>query len=55
MHDTGDMFGAATPLLAYCADPRPAADLAAGGPLRPTSDGPLSRRRLGGLARRLRR
>ena len=46
---------AAAPLLAYCADPVPAADLAAGGLLAPAGDGPLSRRRLGALARRLRR
>jgi glycosyltransferase involved in cell wall biosynthesis len=44
----------AGPLLAYCAAPRRAPDLAAGGPLRPTRDGILSRRRLGALARRLR-
>jgi glycosyltransferase involved in cell wall biosynthesis len=43
----------AAPLSAYCEDPRPAADLAAGGPLRPPRDGPLSRRRLAALARRL--
>jgi glycosyltransferase involved in cell wall biosynthesis len=42
----------AEPLLAYCAAPRRAPDLAAGGPLQPTRDGLLSRRRLGALARR---
>lgn len=42
----------AEPLSAYCAAPWRAADLAAGGPLRPTSDRPLSRRRLAALARR---
>ena len=45
----------AGPLLAFCAAPRRAADLAAGRPLRPTHDRILSRRRLGALARRLRR
>ena len=42
----------AGPLVTYCAAPRRAPDLAAGGPLRPTRDGVLSRRRLAGLARR---
>jgi len=41
------------PLAAYCAAPRRAPDLAAGGPLRPTRDSALSRRRLAALARRL--
>jgi glycosyltransferase involved in cell wall biosynthesis len=41
------------PLVAYCAAPRRAPDLAAGGPLRPTRDSALSRRRLAALARRL--
>jgi glycosyltransferase involved in cell wall biosynthesis len=40
-------------LLAYCATPHRATDLAAGGPLSPTRDSPLSRRRLAALARRL--
>ncbi len=39
-------------LVAYCAAPRRAADLAAGGPLEPTQDPALSRRNLGALARR---
>jgi glycosyltransferase involved in cell wall biosynthesis len=43
----------AEPLAAYCAAPRRAPDLAAGGPLRPTRAGALSRRRLAALARRL--
>ncbi|MDX6696822.1 MAG: hypothetical protein QOE65_219 [Solirubrobacteraceae bacterium] len=43
----------ARPLLDYVAAPRRAPDLAAGGPLRPARDGPLSRRALGALARRL--
>lgn len=46
---------AAAPLLRYAQAPWRAADLAAGGPLRPARDGPLSRRRLGALARRLKR
>ncbi len=41
------------PLAAYCAEPRRAPDLAAGGPLRPARDSALSRRRLAALARRL--
>jgi glycosyltransferase involved in cell wall biosynthesis len=45
---------AAEPLLRYVANPRPAADRAAGGPLRPARDPLLSRRRLGALMRRLR-
>jgi glycosyltransferase involved in cell wall biosynthesis len=44
----------AAPLLAWCADPRAAPDLAAGGPLRPPREGLLSRRRLGAAARRWR-
>jgi glycosyltransferase involved in cell wall biosynthesis len=44
---------AAAPLVAFCASPRRAPDLAAGGPLAPARDGVLSRRRLGALARRL--
>ena len=43
----------ARPLVAYCAAPRRAPDLAAGGPLAPTHDPALSRRKLGALARRL--
>jgi glycosyltransferase involved in cell wall biosynthesis len=46
---------AAQPLLRWCADPRLALDLAAGGPLREPREPPLSRRRLGALVRRLRR
>ena len=46
---------AAQPLVRFCAAPRRAPDLAAGGPLAPARDGPLSRRSLGALARRLRR
>jgi glycosyltransferase involved in cell wall biosynthesis len=44
---------AAAPLLAFCATPRAAPDLAAGGPLPEPRERPLSRRRLGALARRL--
>jgi glycosyltransferase involved in cell wall biosynthesis len=44
---------AAAPLLAFCAAPRRAPDLAAGGPLPEPREGPLSRRRLGALARRI--
>jgi Glycosyl transferases group 1 len=43
----------AGPLVTFCAAPRRAADLAAGGPLSPTRDSALSRRRLAALARRL--
>jgi glycosyltransferase involved in cell wall biosynthesis len=43
----------AAPLLKYCATPRRAADLAAGGPLQPARDRALSRRRLAALARRV--
>ncbi len=45
---------AAAPLVAFCAAPRSAPDLAAGGPVAAAQDGPFSRRRLGALARRLR-
>lgn len=45
---------AAAPLVAFCAAPRRAPDLAAAGPLDPARDSPLSRRSLGALARRLR-
>ena len=41
-------------LLAFCAEPRRAPDLIAGGALRPTRDRPLSRRWLAARARRLR-
>ena len=44
----------AAPLLAFCAEPRRAPDLAGGGALRPTRDRPLSRRWLAARARRLR-
>jgi glycosyltransferase involved in cell wall biosynthesis len=44
---------AAAPLVAFCAQPRRAADLDAGAALRPTRDRPLSRRWLAARARRL--
>jgi glycosyltransferase involved in cell wall biosynthesis len=45
---------AAAPLVKWCAAPRQAPDLAAGGPLRPACDRPLSRRWLAARARRWR-